>query len=848
MTRIFTLIVAVVIVMAVRAASFSYRFSSTSLPEAIQKMTEEHPELDINFIYNELENYRTSAIVDADDPYSALRQLVGLNPVTVTKSKDTYYVEALQHGRYVYTGQVVGNDDEPVVAATVLLLTPKDSTVLTYGITDDAGHFKILCDRQGILAKLSCVGYKTTYRKFDSFNVGTVLMAGLPIELKTVTVEGQTASLLPDRSIYRPTQRQKSASQNALDLLTQMAIPQLQVNPVSEAVTDNAGIEVSLFINSLPASNAELDGLRTLDVKRIEYLENPTDPRFRGAQRVINFIVQEYEYGGYTKITAKENILTGLSSRANIFSKFSYRKMTYDLFVAANNSDSRHSGFSTEGVYSIKDGEATYVTLTRKEITEKSKSKHNQYPITFRATYNSEKIQISNTVGYDHVADPAQNQSGSLTYSPGITDNYTFNRRNSSRSNSLNYQGNFYFLMPNNFSVNATPKIIYTHFNNRLAYSASSTEPIDREANENAINYRLDAYLNKSVSKSHTLMLGLNGGTHINRLRYSGNAVYSDRFHNTFISGLLCYRLQMSKMNIYADGGFCWEQSDINGIKNTDSYPFVHINMRYAPDTKNTFAAYLQYANNTPGIDMKASDLLRENEFMYITGNPLLDNSRHVTFNLSYSWFPSNRFKMSAYSNFFELFDRQITVYEPYNDGRALLRTYGNEGNYMQNEIGISANLKLFGGKLLLYANPRQCFNRSTGVYDKHYNPFHFSAQAVFYLRQFYFQAFYQTAQKMMFSDSPTIYRSRDYYYVTVGWSKSDLNIRLTAYNMFNSHWDRSDLYVDSPLYKEHKVNFGTSYHARINLSVTYTFGYGKKVQRGNEVEGQSGASSAILK
>lgn len=37
-------------------------------------------------------------------------------------------------------------------------------------------------------------------------------------------------------------------------------------------------------------------------------------------------------------------------------------------------------------------------------------------------------------------------------------------------------------------------------------------------------------------------------------------------------------------------------------------------------------------------------------------------------------------------------------------------------------------------------------------------------------------------------------------------------------------------------------------YHSCINISATYTFGYGKKVQRGNEVGVQSGASSAILK
>lgn len=89
---------------------------------------ENNPDLDINFIYNELENYKTNATVNASNAYDAIRQTIGLNPVTVVKSKNTFYIEALQHGKYVYTGRAVGTDDQPVVAATVLLLTPRDST------------------------------------------------------------------------------------------------------------------------------------------------------------------------------------------------------------------------------------------------------------------------------------------------------------------------------------------------------------------------------------------------------------------------------------------------------------------------------------------------------------------------------------------------------------------------------------------------------------------------------------------------------------------------------------------------------------------------------------------------
>lgn len=667
-------------------------------------------------------------------------------------------------------------------------------------------------------------------------------------ELDEVVVEAQMQRTSPTATTYTPSGKQKSTAQNAIELLRLMAIPQIKINPMDNSVTDNTGEGVSLFFNYMPASKEDIEGLRTADVRRVEYLEFPPDPRFRGAQRVINFIIQEYEYGGYTKVTADEDFLIGLSSNTNIFSKFAYKKMTYDLYVAANNLNSYHSGYDIDGKYTLKDSDGKDFTLSRNETTDNAHSKQNQYPVTFRASYNTEKVQISNTLGYSHSSNPIQNQNGSLTYSPAAEQDYSYSRSNPSQSNSLSYQGNYFFVLPKDYSVNLNPQFSYSHNNNSLTYTTSRAEPIIRNARENAYYYRVNAYINKRFAQKHTLMLGINTGNTINRLQYTGNASYSDRFSNPFVSGQLCYQAQIQKFSLYVDAGVLWERTSINTIKNDDVYPYVHFNIRYTPNNKNAFSAYFQFANNTPGIDQKASDLLRDNEVMYITGNPSLDNSRHITFNINYTWLPSNVFNMSAFGRYFELFDRFITAYEPFDNGRALLRTYINDGNYIQSEIGIAATLNLFNKSLQLYVSPNQKFYRSTGVFDKSFYPFQVTAQATYYFKQWYFQAYYQSHQKMMFTGSPTTYRSRDFYALSAGWSNSDLNISLTAYNMFNSNWDTSDRYIQSPLYAEHRTTYGTNSHARLNLSVTYTFGYGKKVKRGNEVGKQSGVSSAIMK
>ena len=667
-------------------------------------------------------------------------------------------------------------------------------------------------------------------------------------ELKEVVVQAQMQRTSSAKSTYTPSGKQKNAAQNAVDLLRQMAIPQIRINPIDETVTDNVGGSVAIYINFLEASKEEMEGLRTADVRRVEYLEFPTDPRFRGAERVINIIVQEYAYGGYTKVRANENFLVGLSSRISIFSKFTYKKMTYDLYAGANNWNNHHIGKTTEGTYRLTDTEGKEYSLNRKETLESSHYKQNQYPVTFRATYNSDKIQIRNLLAFTNLGIPTNEYSGKLEYSLNSVEGYSFDRKNPNRSNSIAYSGTYFFALPQGFSVDFSPSFNYTHGNDYTDYSVSNQSEIYRHAKEDAYNYRLNLYIRKSFGQKHSVILGGNYGDNINRLQYTGDNGYNDKFHNAFAAGMVGYNFQTQKISVNFDAGLAWENSDINGQKNNDTYPFTHINVRYVPNHKNSFSAYFQYATNSPGISEKSSDLLRENELMYITGNPLLENCRHTTINIAYTWMPSNAFSLSAYGSYFGMYDRHLLVYKPYEHGKALLRSYVNDGDYLNGEIGLAANLKLLNGKLQLYANPSQSFYKSTGIFNENCNSFRVTAQAIYYLDNFYFQAYYESPRKSMFTASPRISKGRNFHSVTVGWANANWNLRVMAANFFNKGWDGATNTTISPYYSELQTIIGTSSHPRINLTSTYTFGYGKKVQRGNEVGEQSGAASAILK
>ena len=80
-------------------------------------------------------------------------------------------------------------------------------------------------------------------------------------ELNEVVVEGQLQRTSATVSTYLPTKRQRNAAQNGPELLNHMAIPQLGLVS-GYNVTTNSGQKVDLYIDFVPASEQDLNGMR----------------------------------------------------------------------------------------------------------------------------------------------------------------------------------------------------------------------------------------------------------------------------------------------------------------------------------------------------------------------------------------------------------------------------------------------------------------------------------------------------------------------------------------------------------------------------------------------------------
>ncbi len=846
MKKLLLLLLAVALpVAAAYAATFSYAFRNTPLSSALATLSLDHPELEINFIYDELETYRTSANVDTDDAYTAIRTITGTNPVSVTAQKGRYYVEALQRGKYVYSGTVVDTGREPLPGVTVLLLAPKDSTVVTYGTTDADGRFVIPCDRRKVTGKFSCVGYKSAYMPLQPAETHSVVMHQLPVALKAVNVQSDNMSLSADKHTYLPTSRQKNSSQNAIDLLRRMAIPQLTIAPGATSVTDVFGKTVPVYINYMEATPEDMEGLKLTDVRKVEFIEYPTDPRFKGAEKVLNFIVQQYEYGGYTKASAAATTLNGWSDNANVYSKFTYRRMTYDLTAGANNKNYRHNSNDTEASYTLGSVDNPR-TVQRNETADASHEETDRYPVSFRASYATDRFSAVNYLSFTHSAQPLQDMSGRLEIDAMPDKNYSFSRSASSRTNDVYYRGSFWGLAGKTVSLELTPTLAYTRRHNRSAYSTTLSQPIQYDIAEDAFNAGLQFTGRKAFGREHQLRFFATVSRSENKVNYNGATSFIDKITDLFGSALLGYNYNTKRISLMGSAALGVQRYTINGLSENGVYPNASANLRFNITDRSQLSAFANLGLYTPGIGLRSDGIVRSNELLFITGNPALKSIRCLNSNIAYNWYRKN-LTLALFGGYNATFNRIAAVFSPYDNGNALLRRFVHNGNYTQGYLGASANWRRLGNSLQLYANVSENLWHSTGIYRTTEPSLDIQLQASYYWRSFSLIAYYISPRAKLTENSNIIIRNRSTHGISAAWGNGVWTVKLDAANIFHRGWLSATWRRDTPLYTERQRYYNASAHSALTLSATYTIGYGRKTNRNNEIAPSSNTSSAII-
>lgn len=660
-------------------------------------------------------------------------------------------------------------------------------------------------------------------------------------ELGELTVVADAQRTGATKTVYIPTGKQKTTASDGISLLAGMNIPQLSVNPIAETVktADNQG--VGLYINFQPATDEDVSGLNPSDVKRVEYLDFPTDPRFQRAQHVVNFITQTYIYGGYTKLSAKERFMVR-SGEASVYSKFAYKAMEYDVMVSGDYDCNSHIGSVSDETYRLESG-----TIRRESGTETGQKLQRGLYSAFRVSWNkNDNLSFHNLISFSRINTPQYRTSGYVDFS-SLYPSEAYHSESPLENNTLGWNSELFASLGRGWSLNGTFRAEYAGNTTTSSYT-TEIESIKNHADEGSWFLRGTAQANKTLSDKITLFANVSSGGGRTKIDYSGSSDADNRFRQTFTGITFGVALNYQKIAGSIDGGYAFESNYINGKTMDDNYPFTHINVQYAPNQKHSVSLWFQYATFSPDATMKNPNIIRQSELMYISGNPDLRCSRNTSANISYTWLHSNTWQLSAYATMFRIANRQIAVYTPDGPDAAMLKKYQNDGDYNHGQIGASLTGRFLEGRLSFSVAPRLMFYKTTGSNSISHYPFTASFSANYYLGNFFFNGYFDSGTSYVDGENAYLRKIPMSYSAGAGWSSHGWNVQLSLVNLFQSSWRLSKDSLTTRWYDSCVTQYGSEYHRRISLSVTYTFNYGRKINQSGELNGEKNISTSILR
>lgn len=690
------------------------------------------------------------------------------------------------------------NTKKPVEFVTMVLLKT-DSTYITGCQTDTLGLFAMAgqFQKQDYLLKASFLGYRTAFIKISNLSshldLGDIEMIEESKALGEVTVTANRIINKVDRQIILPDSMQIKSSVNAFDLLSNMSLARLNIDPVNQTIKVG-NEEVQLRINGVRATVQEVAALRSKDILRVEYFEDP-GVRFgnENVGAVVNLIVdRQKNYGGYVSVDGRNSPYVGFGDD-NITFKMNNKASEFGLnyYINYRSYDKRWTEQSE-----LLNFPANPVSREQRGIEAPMEYQYHRFNLTYNLTSVDKyvfNVALKNQLyNYDNTTD------FNNFYSDKVTPAYS-----SARRNGFEYTPvlDIYYKQELKNKQSLAVNIVGTYINS------------DSESN----------YLESEESVPQTEIYNKVDG---NKYSVIGEAVYEKQFKNlTFSAGA-------KHTQGFADNTYRGNTDTKTEMKNSDSYAFAQIQGKIAKklgytlglggsriwfkEGENDAAFYtirpsvqLNYpfndnlsvkysfvvSNRTPSLGQLSSVEQQVDAYQLSRGNPDLKLTN--TYN--------NKLIFNVNKG---IFDISTTLGYMYFD-KVIVNTYSIEGDkivsYSDNHKGqhyfywsgdITAKIiKDIWTLTGWFGLQRDIFNANTGI-NHTYNAIYGGFRSNVLYKNLSFVIGLNSRYKELWGES--IYYGEDWNYIEAGYKHKEAKLSLGMSYPFKDYWSAGSRNISS--------------------------------------------------
>lgn len=299
------------------AQRITRQYNNVSFSEALKDLNARQHKYTINFVYDELEDFKVTKSIRNQNVPNAIMQLIGFYPIRMTQVENNIMVECTQKSTFRYKGRIVDERGNAAEYATIALLSPIDSTIVGHGVSNENGFFVIPCNSRKVLARITYIGYKTVNRIYNNTDMGIIKLQPKTTIVKGVVVKGDRPQykMLSGGMEVAVEHTLLSKMANTFDVLS--LLPRVSVDGQKISVFGK-GTPIVYINNKRVHDNNEIVNITPDNIKSISVITSP------GAE-------YDAEVESVIRIRTKERRANGFSLRADAFGKYNKWMSDYEL-------------------------------------------------------------------------------------------------------------------------------------------------------------------------------------------------------------------------------------------------------------------------------------------------------------------------------------------------------------------------------------------------------------------------------------------------------------------------------------------------------------------------------------
>ncbi len=741
-------------------------------------------------------------------------------------------------------GRIIDNKDgSPLIGATVTILDGNDN-ILTGVSTDINGKFAIKNINNGSYAMLfQYLGYEDMRIEITNLekdiDVGDIKLVVSAVLLDEIIVSGDAVVKKSDRQMLIPTQEQKRAATNGVNLLQQMPIAHIIVSPLDKTIKTTLGEDVQLRINGVEATKEEVNAIRPADVIRVEYHDNP-GLRYGDTAAVLDYIVKKKENGGNIAGDFTNGITHLGYGEYNLSAKYNWKKSAVSAVASWQRRDlewtrENYEDFIYPGytVHNIELGDPTKVkfdymnfTLNYNRTDERS-----VFHIALRHSYDDKPNAVTDRNSTLYQGDKMYSISDKLqqrSYIPSLDIYYQLNLKNDQHlyfdvvGTYINSSSNRQYSQYEIGTEDNTPAIISQTEGDKYSIigEAIYERPLGKGKMTAGIKHT-QAYMNNIYDGNISSKVSMNTAESYLFAEYNQKI---NRFTYTLgIGGMRTW---------YQQGEFSQEKYILR--------PTITLSYN-AP--KNFYFRYNAYMSGYSPSLSDLSDVTQEIDIYQVRrGNPNLRSVSFVSNSLTVSW------KCKYVS--IELFGRYSYDHKPimeetlFEDNR-FVRTMANQRGF--HRLNFQSTIQIYPWKEYIMIKLNPFFNRyiSNGnTYTHTHSNFGFRGSIVGKYKNWIAMAEMNTSFHDLWGEN--LSRGEALHSITIGYNHDKFSIQGMILNPFAKRYEQG---VDnlSQLASNKQLAYSTQLSQIIMLNLSFNIDYGKQNNSGRKRINNSDNDSGIL-